>query len=294
MLDVSSLAIDGTKIFDVSTSELKLTTPGTVEAYAVIGSTEANTVHTFSGNEFGFGGSSASASTSNDNGSGQNIEPALASSYIYTKYIESDAKTVQFTGIAFGSNNPYIVGLDESSEGKVAFVADGVVPLIATSNGLIPGNLGMDVGTSTKRYRNMYAQVFDGVATSAQYADLAERFKADYNYEPGTVLMFGGINEVTISSGEMNSQVAGVVSTDPAYLMNTALQHAQAVELAMMGRVPCKVIGKISKGDMLITSRENGVATASKDPKLGTVIGKALENYDSDQVGVIEIVVGKL
>ena len=67
-----------------------------------------------------------------------------------------------------------------------------------------------------------------------------------------------------------------------------------SVEVAMMGRVPCKVVGKIRKGDMLVTSKENGVATASEDPKLGTVIGTALQNYDSDEIGEIEIVVGKL
>jgi len=106
--------------------------------------------------------------------------------------------------------------------------------------------------------------------------------------------MFGGPKEVTISAGEQNTQVAGVVSTDPAYLMNTALTDDTAVDLAMTGRVPCRVVGKIRKGDMLVTAKENGAATASDNPKMGSVIGKALENYDSDQVGVIEIVVGKL
>ena len=140
----------------------------------------------------------------------------------------------------------------------------------------------------------MKADIFDGVATSAQYADLAEKFTADHNYQPGTVLMFGGPKEVTISIGENNKAVAGVVSLSPAYLMNNALISEDSVEVAMMGRVPCRVVGKIRKGDMLVTSKENGVATASEDPKLGTVIGKALQNYDSDEIGEIEIVVGKL
>jgi len=294
-LDVSSLALDGTLVFDTSASTLQVSTPGGVLAYGVIGSNVDNTQHTFTGNKFSFGGADASASPSNDNGSAQNTDPALASTYIYTKYIESDAKTANFTGIALGSSNPYIVGLDESSEGKVAFVADGVVPVIATPQGLIPGDENIDIGSSSgKRFKNVYAEIFDGTATSAQYADLAERFKADYKYQPGTVLMFGGPKEVTISAGEQNTQVAGVVSTDPAYLMNTALIDDTAVDLAMTGRVPCKVIGKIRKGDMLVTAKENGVATASDNPKMGSVIGKALQNYDSDQIGEIEIVVGKL
>ena len=239
---MSSLALDGSLIFDTSASTLQVTTPGGVLAYGVIGSNVDNTQHIFTGNRFSFGGADATTSPSNDNGLGQNREPAIASSYIYTKFIESDEKTANFTGIALGSGNAYIDALDDSSEGKVAFVADGVVPLIATPEGLIPGSANMNVGTSGKRYNTMYATVFDGVATSAQYADLAERFKADYKYQPGTVLMFGGPKEVTISTGEQNTQVAGVVSTDPAYLMNTALTDDTAVDLAMTGRVPSSIV----------------------------------------------------
>jgi UDP-N-acetyl-D-mannosaminuronic acid transferase (WecB/TagA/CpsF family) len=150
------------------------------------------------------------------------------------------------------------------------------------------------MGDSTNRFNTMYATVFDGTATQAQYADLAEKFDADHKYEPGTVLMFGGSHEVTISVGTQNKAVAGVVSEKPAYLMNTALGGDTTVELAMMGRVFCKVIGKIRKGDMLVTSNHNGVAMASEDPEMGTVIGKALQKYDSDEIGEIEIVVGKL
>ena len=76
--------------------------------------------------------------------------------------------------------------------------------------------------------------------------------------------------------------------------MNNKLNSENSVELAMMGRAFCRVIGKIRKGDMLVTSKQNGVATASEEPKLGTVIGKALQSYDRDEIGEIEIVVGKL
>ena len=293
-LDVDTLAVEGSQILSVDGSTLQIKTPAGIIFGTAIGSTQGNTQVAFNGNAFAFGGADASTSPSNNDGQSRNSTPALASGYIYTKFIESNAKTNNFTGIALGSDNPYIDALDESSEGKVAFVADGVTPVIATPEGLIPGSANMNIGTSGKRYNTMYATVFDGVATSAQYADLAERFKADYKYQPGTVLMFGGPKEVTISAGEQNTQVAGVVSTDPAYLMNTALTDDTAVDLAMTGRVPCRVIGKIRKGDMLVTSKENGVATASDNPKLGSVIGKALQNYDSDQIGEIEIVVGKL
>ena len=66
------------------------------------------------------------------------------------------------------------------------------------------------------------------------------------------------------------------------------------VALAFTGRVPTKVKGTINKGDMMVSSNIEGVAVASNNPQIGTVIGKALESYDSEEVGVIEVVVGRL
>jgi len=133
--------------------------------------------------------------------------------------------------------------------------------------------------------------LFQGVATKAQYADLAERYQADNEYTPGTVLEFGGEFEVTIAEDETR-RVAGIVSTSPAYEMNTTLEGCNVVSIALQGRVPCKVRGKIHKGDMLV-SGGNGYARPTNDPKLGTIIGKALENFEGSE-GVIEVVVGRL
>lgn len=136
------------------------------------------------------------------------------------------------------------------------------------------------------------ARYFCGTATSAQYADLAEVYIADFPYDPCTVLEFGGICEVTIAQYKTKA-LAGVVSTAPAFLMNSVLQEKEnAVNLALQGRVPCKVRGPIRKGDMLV-SAGNGYAEADHDPKIGTVIGKSLEDFDGDE-GVIEVVVGRL
>ncbi len=135
---------------------------------------------------------------------------------------------------------------------------------------------------------------FSGTASSANFADLAEKYVGDQAYEPGTVLVFGGDNEVTICTAKGDRKVAGVVSTDPAYLMNNALKGDTVVELALTGRVPCKVIGTVEKGDMLVTSAIPGYAMVDNDPKLGTVIGKAVESKDSDGKGVIEVVVGRM
>ena len=294
-LNLTALGLGSNKVFDVDSSKVRLTTQGGIVAYEVIGSTTDNTIQTFIGNEFGFGGASASASPSNDNGSAQNSDPALASTYIYAKYIESEGKGANFTGIALGSGNPYIVGLDESSEGQVAFVADGVVPVIATAQGLIPGDDNMDIGSSSgKRYSTVYANTFDGTATKAQYADLAENYLADNQYEVGTVLIFGGDAEVTTTTLRSDTRVAGVVSENPAHLMNDALEGDNVTAVALTGRTPIKVVGVVQKGDMLISSSTQGFATRSTDPKVGTVIGKALENKTDAGEGVIEAVVGRV
>ena len=134
--------------------------------------------------------------------------------------------------------------------------------------------------------------VFGGTAVQAQYADLAEKYMPDAHHAPGTVMIFGGDKEVTAARDFMDRRIAGVVSTNPAYMMNS--EQDGGIYIALVGRVPCKVVGKIKKGDMLVSSGAPGVATAEKNPALGSVIGKALENYDSQTVGVIEVVVGRI
>ena len=124
-------------------------------------------------------------------------------------------------------------------------------------------------------------------------ADLAENYEGDKQYEVGTVLVFGGDKEVTISTVKGDTRVAGVVSNTAAYTMYEACPGLKNL-VALQGRVPCKVVGKINKGDILITSGIPGVAVAATgDVKVGTVVGKALEIYDSDHIGTIEIAVGR-
>jgi hypothetical protein len=123
-------------------------------------------------------------------------------------------------------------------------------------------------------------------------ADLAEYYEGDQEYEVGTVLIFGGEKEVTISSILGDRRVAGVVSDTAAYSMYGACPGFKN-QIALQGRVPCKVIGKISKGDLLITSDIPGVAIACLDPKAGTIIGKAIQDHDSDSIGIIIISVGR-
>jgi hypothetical protein len=129
-----------------------------------------------------------------------------------------------------------------------------------------------------------------GSQLEATYADLAEYYEADESYEPGTVLEFGGDKEVTLAE-DGTTRVAGVVSTNPAYAMNANCQ-GRAVAIALQGRVPTKVRGTIRKGDMMV-SGGNGFARPSNSPQMGTVIGKALQNFDGIE-GIIEVAVGRL
>jgi hypothetical protein len=141
---------------------------------------------------------------------------------------------------------------------------------------------------------NVTASHFIGTATQALYADLAEKYVADTHYEPGTVMTIGGSKEVTASNSYMDPAVAGVVSTNPAFLMNKDLTAEHVVDLALTGRVPCKVHGKIQRGDMIVSGNIAGAGTSCTAPKFGTVVGKALENYNSEEVGIIEVIAGRL
>jgi len=156
-----------------------------------------------------------------------------------------------------------------------------------TSKTILPdATLTYDIGSTGAKYNTVYAK-----ATSAQYADLAEVYESDADYEVGTVVIFGGKKEITISKEGNDIRVAGVISENPAYLMNS---DATGLPVALMGKVKCKVVGHINKGDMLSTHPEhNGVAKKTHDPQVGEVIGKALEDYDSGEIGTINIVVGR-
>src|SRR5210317_334763 len=131
---------------------------------------------------------------------------------------------------------------------------------------------------------------FQGTATSAQYADLAERYHAGSPVEAGSVVCFGGDNEIEMCNEAGSTRVAGVISTAPAYMMNRdAGDDSTHPYVALAGRVPCKVTGSIRKGDLLHSSAMAGHAEAGEF-KGGAMIGKALENFDGES-GVIEVLV---
>jgi hypothetical protein len=198
-----------------------------------------------------------------------------------------------------GGNTIYLGGLQlQSATGNVFNVTtDGSTPA-TFGNIIIGGNISTNsilnsgangtgnIGNATNYFNTVFAK-----ATSAQYADLAEKYVADAEYASGTVVSFGGEKEVTRSEVDADRAVAGVVSTNPSYIMNATLEAEHVAVVAFTGRVPTSVTGSVAKGDLMV-SNGDGTARADTDPKAGSIIGKALENFAGD-AGVIEVVIGR-
>ena len=233
-------------------------------------------------------------------------------------YVTSQISSLSADSISNGTSNVKVI----SSGGNVAVTVGGSGIFTVASTGVfttglasVTGNItggNLSVGTGTITVNNIvnggsnsvgnigssstYFNTVFAKATSAQYADLAENYIADKDYPIGTVLRIGGMYEVSHSNKYHCSDIAGTVSDKPAYIMNAGLQAEHVVAVALLGRVPCRVIGDISKGDLLVSSTVHGVASVL-DPELwvpGCVVGKALEDYSSESEGVIEILVGRL
>ena len=165
--------------------------------------------------------------------------------------------------------------------GTITVNSNSGVTAIANGNSSNIGN----IGTALSGFNTVFAK-----ATSAQYADLAENYLSDGNYEAGTVVVFGGEKEITTTQLYADTTVAGVISTNPAYLMNNALDGQP---VALRGRVPVKVQGFTRKGDLLVTGNIPGTAVSvGRDVKYGqAVFAKALETKTTKEVGVIEAVI---
>jgi hypothetical protein len=152
---------------------------------------------------------------------------------------------------------------------------------IVNANGNALGN----IGSASNYFNRVFAQ-----ATSAQYADLAEKYLPDADYVPGTVMIFGGDKEITVTDQAGDERVAGVVSTDPAYLMNSAVA---GLPVALRGKVPVRVIGPVTKGDSLITSTTAGTAQSVGRSReyAQAVFAKALETNTNTNEKVILAVI---
>ena len=180
-----------------------------------------------------------------------------------------------------------VTGGNITTAGVLTVNSNNAVTAIVNSGTNGVGN----IGASGAGFNTVFAK-----ATTAQYADLAEMYTADAEYAPGTLVVFGGTDEITISTASHDPSVAGIISTDPAYLMNSAQPGDSVLAVALTGRVPCRVVGSIRKGDRLVTSGlYAGVATSldMRQYQPGCIIGKSLEDYQSTEVGTIEVAVGR-
>ena len=149
-------------------------------------------------------------------------------------------------------------------------------------------NLTYNLGSTVTWWNVIY-----GKSVQAQYADLAENYAPDLDYTAGTVVVFGGTNEITTTTISHDPRVAGVISTNPAYLMNAVARNYLPV--ALTGRVPCFVRGPVEKGTVLTTSSVPGVAMALDQKHFvpGCVIGKSLQAIEDESVQTIEVAVGR-
>lgn len=169
---------------------------------------------------------------------------------------------------------------------------------LLTTGGTMTGDIlssdsTQDIGTAGVRFQTVFATTFNGTATQAQYADLAERFESDQSYEVGTVVALGGEKEITASAEDANNNVFGVISGKAAYLMNAGAGTDEThPAVAMQGRVPVKVKGECRRGDRLI-SAGNGIARAAKDGEATAfnTIGRALEDKYSVDIHLVEAIV---
>jgi hypothetical protein len=162
---------------------------------------------------------------------------------------------------------------------------------LATTGGTMTGDIlvsgTVNVGSASARVATVFATTFNGTATTAQYADLAENFASDAIYEAGTVVSLGGVQEITRVNDEMSNNVFGVVSSLPAYLMNAG---QEGLPVALTGRVPVKVVGTINKGDRLV-SAGNGLARSAAEGESLTsfnVIGRSIQNKNTHDEGIVE------
>jgi len=233
------------------------------------------------------------------------------------QFLRSDANDVTTgtlgnlndSGLTVGADSDFVASVSGTnislrninSNGNINLtINDGGVtttPLVVDGANSVVGVLGLinlngngvgNIGSTGGYFNTIFAK-----ATSAQYADVAERFEADVEMLPGTVVELGGAAEITCSTQELSDSVFGVISTQAAYLMNSAAGNdATHPPVAMTGRVPVRSVGSIRKGDRLV-SAGNGLARAAKpgEATAFNVIGRALRDKPDQGEGMVEAIV---
>jgi hypothetical protein len=200
--------------------------------------------------------------------------------------------TVSATGNITTSNNLVTTGTIINS--GVSTTGDITGGNITVGTGTITGgnivnsnaNGVGNIGSSTTYFNTVFAK-----ATSAQYADLAENYLSDADYAPGTVVIFGGEKEITVTTEFADTRVAGAISTHPAYLMNSS---SEGLPLALRGRIPVNVIGPVYKGDLLVTAGAGpgyAVSIGQSTEYPIAVFAKSIETNTDEGVKIITAVI---
>ena len=207
---------------------------------------------------------------------------------------------------ALGSNGWISIGpsypVSTGKNGPVVEVLEGHTVMVTYIENIITSITSKDADftlaapingkNSIRTGYNQMLGVVNATATQAEYADLAERYETDMLVKAGEVVVFGGEKEITATNISHDPRVAGIVSTDPAYLMNS---NTDGVPVALTGKVPAYVRGPVAKGDCLVTSNLPGVAE-KMNPELyqpGCIIGKAMASIDDNSVQTINVAVGR-
>ena len=212
----------------------------------------------------------------------------------------------QLTGLSLGvSVTKFVNGTTEGNvgvtNGNINFNVGGVSNVVVIDTSTVYANVVSvasiaktgtnavgNIGSSSNYFNQVFAQ-----ATTALYADVAERFASDELLEPGTVVELGGAKEITRSLTALSEKVFGVISTKPAYTMNGgAGEDDTHPKVAMTGRVPVKVTGYIRKGDRLVAAGD-GIARAAQpgEATAFNVIGRSLVDKTTPESGTIEAIV---
>lgn len=186
-----------------------------------------------------------------------------------------------------------------SASGTSGSNLDVVMPgILDTTSGVIYTNKIAAGNTnnisSSATIQGQWSLVSGSTFIATYSADLAEYYEGDAEYEVGTVVVFGGDKEITITDQMNDTRLAGVVGEQgkAAYIMYSDCPGLKNL-VALAGRVPCKVVGRVKKGDMLTTAATPGYAVKATTPTLGAIIGKALEDKDYGEAGIIEVAVGR-
>jgi hypothetical protein len=291
--------LSGTYTITVSGAATSATTAGTVTTAAQPNITSVGTLTslnvgavTSTGLLTGRSSTNTDVNTANDGGSFS--ARGNASTVASMSFHRTSAYAIN---MGLGTDNVFRIGGWSAANNCMQLTGSGAMTILSSltlnsaggATAIVNGGTNGvgNIGASGTAFNTVFAK-----STSAQYADLAEIYESDSVYEPGTVVIFGGSHEITVSTIDHDTRVAGVVSTNPAYIMNS---EAAGLPVALTGRVPCLVQGPVEKGSVLAAGPEAGVAVKLDNTRYlpGCVIGKALERISTDEIKLIEVVVGR-